>query len=184
MPTALLLIAFGVLSRLVPHPVNFVPMGALALYAGARLPRAWAFAVPLVAMIGSDLVIDYVIWPGFARGLLDPVRLTIYGTLLATVAIGMLPRKDAHPATRATLSILASCLFFATTNFAEWLGGTIGYPRTGAGLVACFAAAVPFFQNTLAADLLGTSFLFTLDALVRRSREPEATTAPRAVEAE
>jgi Family of unknown function (DUF6580) len=165
MTTALLLIVFGVLTRLVPHPMNFVPMGALALYAGARLPRAWAYVAPLAAMIISDLVIDNIIWPGFARSLTDPVRLTIYGTMMATVAIGNLPRKDAHPATRTSLSLLASCLFFTTTNFAVWASGEVAYPEDAAGLIACFAAAVPFFQNTLLADLLGTGFLFGLDAL-------------------
>ena len=39
MTTAVLLVLLGALSRLLPHPPNFVPLGALALYSGARLPR-------------------------------------------------------------------------------------------------------------------------------------------------
>ena len=38
---------------------NFVPMGAVALYAGARLPRRWAWIVPVAAMGLSDLLLDY-----------------------------------------------------------------------------------------------------------------------------
>ena len=60
-------------------------------------------------------------------------------------------------------------LFFLTSNFAEWLGDPL-YPKTAAGLALCFAAAIPFFWNTLAADLLGTATLFGLDALSRRER--------------
>jgi hypothetical protein len=36
MTTAVLLILFGALTRLLPHPPNAVALGALALYAGAR----------------------------------------------------------------------------------------------------------------------------------------------------
>ena len=58
MTTAVLLVFLGALSRLIPHPPNFVALGALALYAGARLPRRWAIAVPLAAMALSDFVLD------------------------------------------------------------------------------------------------------------------------------
>ena len=50
MTTAVLLTLLGALSRLIPHPPNFVALGALALYSGARLPRRWAWAVPLLAL--------------------------------------------------------------------------------------------------------------------------------------
>ena len=59
MTTAVLLVLLGALSRLIPHPPNFVALGALALYSGARLPRRWAFVVPLGAMALSDLVLDF-----------------------------------------------------------------------------------------------------------------------------
>ena len=59
MTTAFFLIVLGTLSRLAPHPPNAVAMGALALYAGARLPRRWAYLVPIVAMAASDLWLDW-----------------------------------------------------------------------------------------------------------------------------
>jgi hypothetical protein len=34
------------------------------------------------------------------------------------------------------------------------------YPKTSAGLAACYAAAVPFFQNTVAGDLFYATLLF------------------------
>ncbi|MGZ3316604.1 MAG: DUF6580 family putative transport protein [Isosphaeraceae bacterium] len=66
MRKALFLIAIGAIYRLVPHPWNLVPMGALSLYAGASLPRRWAWAVPVAAMGLSDLVIDYAIGRPFS----------------------------------------------------------------------------------------------------------------------
>jgi len=34
------------------------------------------------------------------------------------------------------------------------------YPMTGAGLVECFTAAIPFFRNSVAGDLVYTTALF------------------------
>jgi len=165
MTTAVLLVLLGALSRLIPHPPNFVALGAIALYAGARLPRTWAFAVPLSAMALSDAVID----AGSGRPALGGMRVAIYATFAAIVFAGRLARPRAGAGRLAALSVGASLLFFATSNFAEWLGSPM-YPKTPAGLALCYAAAIPFFWNTLFADLLGTAVLFGLDALSRRER--------------
>jgi hypothetical protein len=34
------------------------------------------------------------------------------------------------------------------------------YPKTAAGLLACYIAAIPFFRNMLVGDLLYTAILF------------------------
>ncbi len=57
--TAVLLVFLGAFSRLLPHPPNLVAMGAIGLYAGARLPRRWAWVIPIAAMALSDLVLDW-----------------------------------------------------------------------------------------------------------------------------
>jgi vitamin B12 transporter len=165
MTTAVLLVLFGALSRLLPHPPNFVALGALALYAGARLPRRWAIEVPLAALALSDFVLD----AGTGRAVFSGVRLTIYATFAVIALAGRLARAQAGTLRLGGLSAGASAVFFVTSNFAEWLGNPV-YPKTGAGLALCYAAAIPFFWNTLAADLLGTTALFGLDALSRRQR--------------
>jgi vitamin B12 transporter len=165
MTTAVLLVLLGALSRLIPHPPNFAALGALALYAGARLPRAWAFAVPLGAMALSDAVLDF----GTGRAAVSALRLTIYATFVLIVAGGRLARRSSGALRLAGLSLGASVTFFVTSNLAEWVGDPL-YPKTPAGLALCYAAAIPFFWNTLFADLLGTAALFGLDALSRRER--------------
>ncbi len=165
MTTALLLILFGALSRLLPHPPNAVALGALALYAGARLPRRWAFAVPLAAMALSDFFLDFAT----GRSLFSLTRLTIYATFAAIVLPGRLAREGSGAIRLAGLSIGASTLFFLTSNFAVWASGAL-YPLTGSGLLLCYAAAVPFFWNTLLADLAGTTLFFGLDRLARRAK--------------
>lgn len=181
MAIALLLTLAGIAGRLISVEYgiyNFVPMGAIALYAGARLPRHWAFIVPMAAWIVSDLVIDTFIYPGFARGPLDPVRMSIYAWALSVVAVGCLAGRKAHPATIFALALLASLSFFFVSNFAEWAGGNLGYPRTAEGLMACYAAAIPFYKNTVLAELLGTCAFFGIDALAQLARRPAAVTLP------
>ncbi len=165
MTTAILLVLLGALSRLIPHPPNFVALGALALYAGARLPGRFAWAVPLCAMVLSDLALD----AGTGRAAISPVRIAVYAAFAAIVAFGRAARSDWGAPRLAALSISASVLFFVASNLAEWVSAPI-YPKTFAGLLLCYAAAIPFFGNTLAADLLGTAVLFGADALSRRGR--------------
>ena len=62
-PRAMLLIgmiAAAAALRLLPHPSNFTPIGALALFAGAHFDdKRWAFVLPLAAMLLSDAVIGF-----------------------------------------------------------------------------------------------------------------------------
>jgi hypothetical protein len=163
MSMAIVLIFLGALSRLVPHLPNEVAMGALALYAGARLPRRWAFVVPLAAMALSDLVIDW----GHGRSVISFNRVIIYGTFVLIVALGRLPRSDAGPVLRVAMSLIASTVFFITSNFAVWAWDGM-YPLTGTGLLACYTAGLPFFRYTVRADLVGTAVLFGVDAVAVR----------------
>ena len=165
MTTAVSLVLLGALSRLLPHPPNFVPLGALALYSGARLPAGWDLAIPLLSLALSDFFLDF----GSGRRILGPVRIAIYGTFLLIVLGGRLLRGKATPRRLAAFSVASSVLFFLVSNLAVFFRGVL-YPRTAAGLLVCFAAALPFLWNTLAADLLGTGALFGLDALSRKRR--------------
>jgi hypothetical protein len=155
--------------RLAPHPPNFTPIGAMALFSGAYLGRkALAFAAPLGALLLSDLVL------GFYHG-----QTTVYFAVALIVMIGMagLTRRSALRIGAAAL--LSSILFFVVTNLGMWAFSGI-YPRTSVGLEACFIAAIPFFQNTIAGDLFYATLLFggfrVAELLMPRLRagEPQA----------
>src|SRR5687768_6107704 len=144
MPTAIALIVFGALCRIIPHPPNFSPFGALSLYAGARLPRRWGWAVPIAAMALSDMIIDL----GSGRSTFSVVRATIYATYAATALLASWAlRGRSSPWTLPAWSLAASSLFFLMSNLAVWATGAM-FPMTVAGLFACYASAVPFFGNT------------------------------------
>jgi hypothetical protein len=155
--------------RLVPHPPNFTPIGAMALFSGAYLGRrALAFAVPLGALLLSDLVL------GFYHG-----QATVYFSVALIVMIGMAALTRISILRVGAAAIASSVVFFIITNFGMWLFSGI-YPRTPAGLEACYIAAIPFFQNTIAGDLFYATLLFggfkMLELLMPRLRagEPQA----------
>jgi vitamin B12 transporter len=165
MATAVLLVILGALSRLIPHPPNAVALGAVALFSGARLPRRLAGIVPLAALALSDVVIDW----GTGRSVVTPVRVAVYGAFAAIVLLGRLAARTARPLRLAGLSICGSVIFFLVSNFGNWVEFDT-YPRTAAGLALCYALAIPWFWNTLVADLAGTAVLFGVDSLTRRVR--------------
>jgi hypothetical protein len=142
--------------RFAPLPPNFVPIGAMALFGGALLtqPR-YAFAVPLAAMLISDLVMAGL-WYGTAVFWGMPF---VYAGFALYVVLGRFVRSRMTPLRIGTAAVAGSVLFFLITNFGSWLRG-LWYPMTWEGLIACYAAGIPFFRNTLAADVLFTALLF------------------------
>jgi hypothetical protein len=142
------------MSRLIPHPPNFAPIAAMALFGGAHFKdKRAAVLVPLAAMFLSDLIIGL-------HGLI-PV---VYGSFAAIACLGMLLRDRIKPGTVAAAALGGSALFFITTNFGVWaLGST--YPKTPSGLMACYTAAIPFFGNTLCGDMFYAGALFGAMAL-------------------
>jgi hypothetical protein len=145
------------LFRLVPHPPNFSPIAAMALFSGAYFGRkGLAFAAPLGAMLVSDAVL------GFHGGML-----VVYGSLALIVVLGWLLTAKRSAGRIAAAAVSASVLFYLVTNFGVWALGDM-YPKTLAGLGACYVAALPFFQNSLAGDLVFTALLFGGFALAER----------------
>jgi hypothetical protein len=139
------------ITRLLPHPPNFVPTGALALVSGSVLGGRWiAYGVPLAAMLAADLVLG-----------LHGQMLVVYGCLAVVVWLGtrLGGRRGLIPVTAA--SVAGSTLFFVVTNLGVWAFDGL-YPHSLEGLLACYVAALPFYGNSLIADLLYSWALFGL----------------------
>ena len=158
---ALTLVVVGVVLRVMPHPWNFAPIGAIALFGGARFDRRYfAIGIPLLTMFVGDAFI------GFHS--LMPV---IYATYALIAVIGMFLRdRTTIPAIGGGV-LLSSTIFYLTTNFAVWAMGTT-YAKSAAGLVACYIAAIPFFGNTLASDAIYAAIFFGTFAVMERRLQP------------
>ncbi|MBI3933879.1 MAG: hypothetical protein HY316_04250 [Acidobacteria bacterium] len=157
------LMIIGAIARLIPHPANFTPVGGTSLFAGARL-RGWsAYLVPLILMAATDPILTAI----YGYPLFGPVTPVIYGSFLINVWVGRKLLAIVNPRRIALASGLCSLQFFVLTNLGVWMLGT-WYPHTFAGLMTCFAAALPFLGRTMAGDLAYAGFLFGLDAGLSR----------------
>jgi hypothetical protein len=175
--TWLLAVGFALLAvviRLVPYvlgpntvwPWNLTAVGALGLFAGARLRSRAAYLVPLAALVVSDLLLWQPLadqgFPAFGR--LTPFR---YACFLLYALIGRFLVNKTSPLWIGGGSLAGSVLFFLLTNFGVWVfGDGVTYIKTLAGLIECYVAAIPFFQNTLAGDLGFTALFFGLYAVL------------------
>lgn len=155
-----ILVGFCVAMRLVPHAANFAPVAAAALFGAFFFSRwAWAIALPLVAMGLSDLLIG---WHH------PVVMLTVYAAFLFPVVWRVVLRRRLTAPRVAVGALSGSVVFFVTTNLAMWWYSPL-YERTLAGLGQCYAAAIPFFRNTLIGDLVWSAALFGGYLLVKRA---------------
>ena len=143
------MIVVAAASTLVPHPPNFTPLAAIALFAGAQLnDRRAAFGVTLGTLLLRDAVIGF--------HLLMPV---VYVCYAINVCLGFWLRSNQRPWRVAAASLLGSLIFFLATNLAVWV--TLGtYPLTADGLLTCYVSAIPYLRNTVASDLLYSVLMF------------------------
>ena len=154
------LIGVAALSRLLPHPPNFTPILAMGLAGGVMFGARWvAFVVPLLALLLSDLALQALSGNGFYSG-----QWVVYLAVAGVCWLGTLTRVTVSGLIGS--SVLASVGFFLVSNLGVWLSGTL-YPATGAGLVACYVAAIPFLGNTLVSTLLYGAVLFAGCAVLR-----------------
>jgi hypothetical protein len=151
---AAVMIILAAVLRILPHPWNFTPIGAMALFSGAMFrDRRVAFLFPLGALFAGDLFV------GLHR--LMPV---VYASFLLSVFIGTWLANRRGILRIGGAVFLGALQFFLITNFAAWqLFGT--YPHTPAGLAACYLAGLPLFGNTLAGDALYSTAFFGTFAL-------------------
>ena len=151
------MILAGTAARLIPHPPNFSPIASLALFGGATFAsKRAAFLVPLTAMFLSNLVL------GFSA--ITPV---IFGSFALITCLGFWVRRNPTVGRLAAASVASAVLFFTLSNFGMWALED-WYPKTPAGLAECYAAAIPFFRNTLWSNLFFSAVLFGGLALAER----------------
>jgi len=179
-PLATILALTAGLLRLIPHPWNFTPVGALGLFSGGRLRTWYSFALPLFLLVASDAALALLQGREY---LFYPTTPFVYGSFLLNVLIGRALCRTNSPLRIGGASLLASMQFFLVTNFAQWLVMGVDpatatvlqpgqYPHTLAGLVQCYIAGMPFFAGTLLGDLVYSGGLFGLHALLARAYFP------------
>ena len=148
---AMSLVVLDIVARLAPHAPNVTPIAASAVFAGMVLrSRALALAVPISALLVSDLVVGSYDWR---------IMGVVYAALALPALLARWGRAWRPVLMLAPLVLSSSLLFFATTNFAVWAFSGM-YAHDLHGLMHCYVAALPFLWNTVAGDMLWTTLLF------------------------
>jgi hypothetical protein len=165
---------------------NFAPMAAIALCAAAYFPTKFKFAVPMIALLISDVVLNM----SYGFSLFSPFVISHYIGFALVCALGWFFRNRASFKTLLPASIAASIIFYVVTNSVSWLFDP-GYPKNFAGLVQALTVGLPqysatpswmFFRNSVVSDLLFTG-LFILCMNWGRATEPARVTSaePRTI---
>lgn len=175
MPAYLLILA-AVVSRIVPHPdwLNFTAVGGALLYFGAR--RSWREMLgPLAALMATDY---YLTTFSYHYAFHWQAYLPTWGWYVAAMALGQILLHSRTTVLQVGAAVvLGPTSFFLISNFAVWFGGDM-YPKTWGGLIACFAAAVPFYRNDVLSTTLVCILAFGLPVLVRRTITTGSAEAP------
>jgi len=182
------LLAFGILVlsaslyRAWPdRPYGFAPQMAMALFGGAVIKdKRWAFILPLLSMLISDVVYQLLYINGFTEisgfytgqwvNYLLIAGLTMFGFLLKKITTLRV----------AAFSMAGSVLFFLASNFTVWLGGGgLGRPKTFDGLMLCYYDGLAFLRdygfikgfygNVFIGDLFFCTILFGTYYLINRT---------------
>lgn len=171
---ALALIVAAALTRLLPHPYNFTPLGGMALFAGTVFRKQWySLLIPFVALWISDLALNNLIYGQYFDSFSWFGSLGTYLGFAAIFLLGRYALSRIKPANIFSMSLIGSGIFFLISNGLVWMQGFTGlmtYPLTGSGLIACYAAGIPFFGGTIAGDLFYNTLLFGTWYWVHRSQ--------------
>ncbi len=137
------IILFMAFLRLIPHPPNFTPLGAMALYGTTIFNKKWhGLVVSLFALFLSDLFLG-----------LHTTMFYVYASFGLIAVLGIYLKKNFNGKKLAACSLIGSFLFYLITNFGMWLHYDF-YPHTANGLLLCYIAGLPYLFNTLAGDML------------------------------
>ena len=176
----LFIILIAVLIRLLPHPANFAPIAAMALFGGTYLNKKYSLFLVFGTLILSDYMLLYInpfsaeIF-NFSKlyspaALFHSTTLFVYGSFLFTALIGIWLREHKSFKNVLTACLSSSILFFLVTNFGVWAQGA--YARDITGLWQSYIMGIPFFKYTVLGDLFYTGLFFggfeTVSSLLKR----------------
>ena len=156
---AYVFLALAIAFRFVPHPMNFTPIAAALLYFGAKQPRKQMW-IPVAILAVVDVVLNRMY--GYAFSVDYVATWAFYAAVLLLGAV-LVSKVSAVRVVGASLA--SSVTFFIISNFMVWAGWSM-YTKNFAGLVECYAAAVPFFRNSVVSDMLFASAFFGVPALI------------------
>ncbi|NND07673.1 MAG: hypothetical protein HKN87_14955 [Saprospiraceae bacterium] len=149
------MILVAAMSRFIPHWHNFTAVGAMGLFGAAYLnKRHLSFIIPLLALWISDLILNNTVYGSFHEGFVwfTDFSIFVYAGFLLVVLVGHILLKKISFTNVLAASVVASLVFFLVSNFGSFMLDPM-YPKTASGLGAAYLAGIPFFWNSLLANI-------------------------------
>ena len=157
----LLLVVAVAVARLFPHPFNFTPIGAFALFSGAYITDKRFILLPLAALLIGDLL------TGFYSAV---VMIYVYLGFAGSAAIGRFLLSGTRTPLRFVAGVLGGAItFYLVSNIGMWW---IAYPLDINGLVQCWLDGLPFLLRTMAGDFFYAAVIFGIVEFYERQRSP------------
>lgn len=148
-PTAAIVTFAAIIVRLIPHPANFTPLGASAIFGAKNLNRPWNYVAPLFVLFITDLFLGF-----------HATMPYVYGAFIISVFIAEIILRSSTSTSRLVgLAVANSFIFYLVTNFGVWIQGSL-YPPTLIGLTESYVMGLPFLRNMLIADVMFTVGVF------------------------
>lgn len=157
-----ILVVVAALSRFMPHWHNFTAVGGAGLF-GAYFfrNRIWAFVLPILAMWISDLLLNNIVYAAYYDGFVwfNETMIWVYVGFLGLVAVGRLTIKSLSIKSILVGALAGSLAFFLVSNFGSFIQNP-AYPKSVTGLAMAYAAGLPFFLNTVLANVFFAGIFF------------------------
>ncbi len=142
--------------------LGLAPQIALAVFAGAMIKdKKWSFALPLVSMLFSDVLIEIAFKNGWAAygGFYEGQWLN-YLLIATTTVFGFFIQKEKMY--HSAIAIFAAPTFFyLASNTAVWIGGG-GWnrPHNSFGLLQSLIDGFPFYKASLMTTIAFVALFF------------------------
>ena len=138
-----------VVSRLVPHPPNFTPILAGAIFMPFMVQRSLGVVIPLIIMLVSDFIIglhDLMIWTYSSLALITFLSYQLIDKKFISVL---------------KIALASPIIYFLITNFGVWLTSTM-YSSDLEGLMTSYTMGLPFLANSLLSTILFSSCFYAI----------------------
>ena len=149
-----------VISRMISDIPNFTATIALIMFTSYLIrDKFLSVLVILVSQIISDLYIGIYSSMFFVYGAY------VFIALLSPIIMNKLSFKSV-----LVSSLVTPTIFYIVSNFGVWITGST-YPLSLDGLIMCYVAGIPFFDETLLSTVVFSVTIYVMMKLI--VKEPE-----------
>ena len=146
-------------SRVFSDIPNFTPTLSLIIFASYYFRNLTiSSSIVLLSQIVSDIFIGFYSYIFF-----------VYGSFLVIIYIVPIIMKKLTTMSVLVTSVISPSIFFIISNFGVWFAGSL-YTRDLNGLIECYVAGLPFYDESLLSTILFSYTIFIIYKLLITNR--------------